>query len=27
VSDVGFEVSPPPGTLVAGGSLVRVARR
>ena len=27
VSDVGFEVSPPPGTLVAGGTLVRVARR
>jgi len=27
VNNVGFEVSPPPGTLVAGGTLVRVARR
>lgn len=27
VSGVAFEVSPPPGTLVAGGTLVRVARR
>jgi len=27
VSGVPFEVSPPPGTLVAGGTLVRVARR
>jgi cell division protein FtsI (penicillin-binding protein 3) len=27
VSGVPFEVSPPPGSMVAGGSLVRVARR
>ncbi len=27
VSSVPFEVSPPPGTMVAGGTLVRVARR
>jgi beta-lactam-binding protein with PASTA domain len=27
VSGVPFEVSPPPGTTVAGGTLVRVARR
>lgn len=27
VTGVPFEVSPPPGTLVAGGTLVRVARR
>ena len=27
VNNVGFELSPPPGTLVAGGTLVRVARR
>jgi hypothetical protein len=27
VSGVAFEVSPPPGSMVAGGTLVRVARR
>ena len=27
VSDAGYEVSPPPGTVVTGGTLVRVSRR
>jgi hypothetical protein len=27
VSGVPFEISPPPGVMVAGGTLVRVSRR